>query len=377
LTIEGLVSHPDRVAITWGNGRLDEFHSLWLFDNDPAHRDPRNGQRLTDVADLPADPHITRVSCDNGVLRVVWAAGGVTDFPIEWLFRHSPNERPSPQLQPRLWRAADGDLPRRFSYSEVRDSASVRLAWLERIASSGIAFLCSVPLHEGKVLEVAALVGWVRETNYGRLFDVRAVTDPNNLAYTDQALGLHTDNPYRDPVPGLQMLHCLCADSTGGASLFADGFEVAEGLRSQDRDTFDVLASTPVRFEFSDTACHLSAERPMIELDGAGSVRAIHYNSRSIAPLRLPVVDIPRFYRAYRAFAHLLCDPQLVLTTTLAQGDLVVFDNHRVLHGRTAFARGGVRHLQGCYVDCDGLRSGIAVLQKAIHEADRPHRSHS
>lgn len=158
MTIEGLVSHPDRVAITCGNGRLDELHSLWLFDNDLTHRDPRNGRRLTDVADLRVDPHITRVNCENGVLRVVWAEGGVTYFPIEWLFRHSPNERPSPQLQPRSWRAADRDPPRRFSYSGVRDSVSVRLAWLERIASSGIAFLCSVPLHEGKVLEPAALV---------------------------------------------------------------------------------------------------------------------------------------------------------------------------------------------------------------------------
>jgi hypothetical protein len=56
---------------------------------------------------------------------------------------------------------------------------------------------------------VIELFGCVRETNYGRLFDVVSVENPSNLAYTGLALGSHTDNPYRDPVPQLQLLHCL------------------------------------------------------------------------------------------------------------------------------------------------------------------------
>ena len=44
-------------------------------------------------------------------------------------------------------------------------------------------------------------------------------------------------------------------------------------------------------------------------------------------------------------------------------------DNHRVLHGRTAFdADSGRRHLQGCYVDRDELRSRLRVLEHADTE---------
>ena len=44
---------------------------------------------------------------------------------------------------------------------------------------------------------------------------------------------------------------------------------------------------------------------------------------------------------------------------------MIVFDNVRVLHGRTDFAGTGTRRLQGCYADRDALRSRLAVLNRA------------
>jgi alpha-ketoglutarate-dependent taurine dioxygenase len=67
------------------------------------------------------------------------------------------------------------------------------------------------PAESGTVLRVAASFGFVRETNYGRLFDVRVEPQPGNLAYTSRRILPHTDNPYRDPVPTVQLLHCLRA----------------------------------------------------------------------------------------------------------------------------------------------------------------------
>ena len=83
------------------------------------------------------------------------------------------------------------------------------------------------------MLEAMRLVGQVAETNYGLVFDVRSVPQPENLAYSDLGLGLHTDNPYREPVPGFQALHALIASPDGGDSLFADGFALAEHLRAR------------------------------------------------------------------------------------------------------------------------------------------------
>jgi gamma-butyrobetaine dioxygenase len=208
-------------------------------------------------------------------------------------------------------------------------------------------------------------VGRVAETNYGLVFDVRTVPDPDNLAYSDLGLGLHTDNPYREPVPGFQALHTLLAASEGGDSLFADGIALAEHLRRERPDAFERLTRTPVRFRYRSRSAELAAERPLIALDCTGAVRAVHYNSRSIAPLELPAADCPAYYAAYRWFAALLREPRFQLRARLGAGELVLFDNQRILHGRTAFASARhPRHLRGCYLTRDSVHSQYALLHR-------------
>jgi gamma-butyrobetaine dioxygenase len=110
----------------------------------------------------------------------------------------------------------------------------------------------------------------------------------------------------------------------------------------------------------------------MIGLDPRGRIRQIRLNGRSLAPVRLPAAQARAFYTAYRAFAELAADPDAMVTARLAPGDCVIFDNTRILHGRTAFTDGGGsggagtgrRHLQGCYADLDGLASAVAVLAR-------------
>src|SRR5262249_27438267 len=95
---------------------------------------------------------------------------------------------------------------------------------------------------------------------------------------------------------------------------------------------------------------------------------AIRLNNRS---KRLPAMalELARdWYRAYSGFVGLLEDEAARVEFRLAPGDLVCFDNERVLHGRTAFA-GGERLLEGCYADRAGLRSRLALLRRARREA--------
>ncbi len=51
------------------------------------------------------------------------------------------------------------------------------------------------------VLTVAETFGYVRETNYGELFDVRVVPDPDNLAFTSRAILPQTGNPWSTASP--------------------------------------------------------------------------------------------------------------------------------------------------------------------------------
>jgi gamma-butyrobetaine dioxygenase len=214
-------------------------------------------------------------------------------------------------------------------------------------------------------LKVASAFGFTRETNFGALFDVRSTPEANDLAYTSLALDPHTDNPYRTPVPGVQLLHCLINETSGGLSTLVDGYAVAAELQATDPEGFQLLARTPVRFRFRDATTELVASAPLIELDALGRVEAVHVSPRLDFVSLRPAAELERFYRARAAFDHLLRSSRFELRFVLGAGDLVMMDNRRLLHGRTAFdPREGLRHLQGCYIDVDGPRSLWRVLRR-------------
>jgi gamma-butyrobetaine dioxygenase len=178
------------------------------------------------------------------------------------------------------------------------------------------------------------------------------------------ALSVHSDNPYRDPVPGIQLLHCLENDAQGGDTILVDDFNAAARLRKESPDAFAILTRNWVTFRYNSANTELITRAPMISVDDRGQVIGIRFNNRSLAPLDLPADQIPGFYKAYRQFADILFDPASALTFKLAPGELFAVDNRRILHGRTAFSAAGKRHLQGCYADMDGLLSKLAVLER-------------
>jgi gamma-butyrobetaine dioxygenase len=222
------------------------------------------------------------------------------------------------------------------------------------------------------VAAVAERFGYVRETNYGRVFDVRVEGSPANLASTGLALTPHTDNPYRDPVPTVQLLHCHASAAEGGDTVLLDGFRAAALLREQDPGSFGVLTATPVSFGFDEPGTALRAWQPLIDLDPRGRIRCVRFNNRSTQTLRRPYDEVVAFYDAYRRWAELLGRPGLAVTMRLGPGDCLIFDNTRLLHGRSAFTGAGGRcdrHLQGCYADLDALASCLAVLGRAEEAA--------
>ena len=363
------------LEVAWEDGVRGEFAPLWLRDNLTEDRDSHNGQRLTDVADLPLAPRIVSASRTGDAICITWDdASSVSSFDGDWLRAYAGPATDRPERVPRLW--LDGsrvDARREFAWQAmdaIVTDAATRLDWSTRLLQDGIAFIGDVPRTDGGILEAMAPLGRVEDTNYGLVFDVRAVPQPENLAYSDLGLGLHTDNPYREPVPGFQALHALVTAPDGGDSLFADGFALAEHLRASAPESFARLTDTPVAFHYRSSNADLYAERPLIELSCTGSVVAVNYNSRSIAPLRLPARDCAAYYVAYRQFATLLRDSRFQAAMRLGNGELVLFDNRRILHGRTGFQSAlHPRHLRGCYLTRDSVYSAVALLRRQLRGA--------
>jgi gamma-butyrobetaine dioxygenase len=334
----------------------NQFHPLWLRDNCqcPECRH-ESGQRLLDTRSLSDDLSVISVKD----YEVSFSDDHTSVFDPAWLQAHAGDPSPSTR---RLWGAEIQDELPTARHDEVSAGGEPLRRWLEWADELGFAILTGGPTESETVTRTAELFGFVRETNYGRLFDVKTVVNPTNLAYTSLGLGAHTDNPYRDPTPTLQLLHCLASSADGGENTLVDSFRVAQDMPPDD---FDVLARTPIRFRYADADTDLEAETPVISVDARGGVQAVHYNTRSAQPFRLPADTVGRYYEAYQRFGRMLEAPEYRIQFKLGAGDLFIVDNLRVMHGRTGYAAsGGERHLQGCYADRDGLRSTLAVLSR-------------
>lgn len=361
----------EELTIVWEDTSESLLQAIWLRDHCqmPASRNPDNGQRLLNITDIPEETAIEQVDLEDRRLIIQFAPDRHrSEFDLDWLYdncyclnRQSDDRSEVGKI---LWsgRSFAQGLPR-YSYARFCEQPKSRLAALQVVKDYGFVLLDGLPCETGQVLKVIEQFGYVRETNYGPLFEVRTKIDPSNLAYTNLGLGCHLDNPYRDPVPGLQLLHCLESSAAGGETILQDGFMAAKILREEDSDHFKVLSQNWINFRFCDNMADLQARVPFIEVNDLDEIIKVRFNNRSIDTLKLPPEIIRQFYPAYRHYAEILERKELQTVFKLQPAELMLFDNTRILHARTAYSDGGTRHLQGAYSDLDGLYSSLRKLE--------------
>ncbi|MBD3666109.1 TauD/TfdA family dioxygenase [Sulfitobacter sp. TSTF-M16] len=365
----------DYVTLQDQSGTL-RFHAIWLRDNaqDDLTRAPGNGQKLIALRDIPPDTSIADARMVNGSVEVTFAPENKTvRFDPDWMRDNAYDQ--AGQTENAGWVPGDietwdnglvADIPV-GDYDRLRADDAARLRWLDALCCFGFAKVDGMPVKQGALFDLVALFGFVRETNYGRLFEVRTQVNPTNLAYTGLGLQAHTDNPYRDPVPTVQVLYCLESSAAGGENMVVDGFAVAQRLRGENARYFDLLSRHCARFEYAGEAgvC-LRSKRPVIELAPDGALRGVRFNNRSMAPPRdVPFADMADWYAALRRFGEIVDDPAMEVAFRLEPGEAFVVDNTRVLHARKGYSGAGSRWLQGCYADMDGLRSTRDSLAEA------------
>ena len=362
----------DELVIEWHDGKESRLYSHWLRDHCqmPTSIDVDNGQRLSSVVNIPQETYIEKAYKDEkGNICVRFKPENhLSVFSQSWLRKNCYDLNlhfdDRSEKQKHLWQkdSFKADLPF-INYESMCNDENVKLDALRLVKDVGFFVLESVPTIKGQVLKVISELGYTRETNYGALFEVRTEVNPNNLAYTNMGLGSHTDNPYRDPVPTVQLLHCLESSTEGGDSVLVDGFKAATVLRQESKEDFDILTSTWINFRFSDAKTDLRSRVPMIELNDNNEIVKVRYNNRSIDTIKLPENKIRPFYKAYRHWSEIIERDDLKITFKLSEGDLMLIDNTRIMHARTAFSKKGKRHLQGAYTDLDGLYSLLNILE--------------
>ena len=355
------------VKIGWADGRQSRFHAMWLRDQcacsectHPVTREQSIG--LLDIAD---DIAAVRVEVESeGGLRVTWNQHEHRSlYHPGWLYAHSGLIE-EPAIEPETWTASEKPRPPEHDGPQMMRSDETLMSVCEDLCRYGITLLRNLSTEPDTVQSVAHRFGPIRESHFERVFNVVSRADADSNAYTSDELPAHTDMPTRETPHGLQLLHCLVNQATGGEAIMVDGFRIAEDLRQAHRRDFDILSTLPWTFANRAGETDYRWSAPLFELDKGDRLISVRLASFLRAPLMAEFDQVEPAYRALRHFIAMTYEPKYRMTFDYAPGDLVIFDNRRVLHARGAFdPNSGNRHLQGTYIDRDDLYSTLRMLR--------------
>jgi gamma-butyrobetaine dioxygenase len=356
------------VIVTWADQSVTEFPFIWLRDNDPDELHPDTRERVFDLTSVETEvsPESLEIGPDKLILQ--WPERSeLSVYKSSWLHNHRPGQlRYDPsRTEPTLWnRQSLPELPRVNASLCSQSPATLRDALL---TAKRFGLLIVEGLDDDPAAGEAFgdLIGFKRETNFGVMFEVINKPDPNNLAYTSMALPLHTDLPNQEVIPGFQFVHSYRNGARGGENVFADGFRICADLESQQTQEFELLKRTPIPWRFHDENCDIRQHRPIISQHANGDFDAFVFNAHIADLPDMETDELYDFYAAYRNLMFRVRDPIYAVYVMLAPGEMAMFDNTRVLHGRTAFdPSSGERHLRGYYIEKNEIDSRIRVLSR-------------
>ena len=352
------------IKIKEGKLKDIELPSLWLRERVVGDNfvDKNNLQRLYEPALLDENLKITDFNVTDNFLNIFFSDGKNGKININEIYNeiHGIDTIPSKKL----WHDKSNEL-KIYDNKEIFLNKDKFIEMLKSFYEYGYVIIENTKPEENEVINFAEKIGPVRTTNWGKLFNVISKPNPNDLAYTALELKSHSDNPYRKPVPGIQLLHCIANESIGGDSSLVDGYSVSKYLENNYKEYFKVLTETNVNFKFTDVDVILENKSKIIELDTDGNFKQISFSGRlDYVPL-LENKKLETFYNARKLMYELCNSDQFKIKFRLSKGMIAMFDNLRLLHGRTKFdPNTGFRHLQGCYLDHDATEGKLRRLLK-------------
>jgi len=322
--------------------------------------DENNHQRLYEPSLINDNLLIKEYFLKDELLNITFSDGEIGNFLIEDIINEISNFDVIPN---KIEWYCDTIKLQYHDFSNFDNSKELTIKMLNDFHRVGFVIIKNLSKKKGTVINFAESLGPIRATNFGKHFDVMNKSNPNDLAYTSLGLSSHTDNPYRKPIPGIQLLHCVVNDAQGGNSTLVDGYAISNYLKKNEKNYFDILTSTDVLFYFKDKDINLKNWGRLIELDDKENFKQIKFSGRLDYVSLLSPKNLKLFYKARKKLYELCNSDDFLINFKLKSGMLVMFDNHRLLHGRTKFnLNSGNRHLQGCYIEHDVVEGRLRNL---------------
>ncbi|KAL7790866.1 hypothetical protein V8C37DRAFT_383469 [Trichoderma ceciliae] len=347
-----------------------ELSKIWLRDNCRCAQCVNQDtlQRNFDTFAIPKDISPKEISPKNDGVDILWSDSHKSFYPWSWLsitLRDINNKKLV--NQERLWSATISSAPPEVHFENVMSGTSPKgMSDLTRkLRQYGFCFVANSPKTPEATEKLLETIGPIRNTHYGGFYDFIPDLALADTAYTNLALPAHTDTTYFTEPAGLQAFHLLshtpptnkpAGEVLGGQSLLVDGFHVSEALRRESPADFEMLRKVKLPWHASGNqgvAIAPDMAYPVIEASG-GKLHRIRWNNddRGVVP---PDINVDAWYQAARKWDEILRREENEYWFQLEPGRVLIFDNWRVLHGRSAFE--GLRRICGAYISRDDFIS--------------------
>lgn len=389
------------------------YNNTFLRDSSTSSTsiDPESGQKLFTTASIVGTYPKKIETPTNHTIKITWNDGDISEFDEEFLKHNATIENRKfgkyfdqeviPWEHNRI--LTEETLPK-FDFQEYLNKDETVGGVLESLNRYGIAQITNIPTKSDKeqddnpiVKQLGERIGYIKQTFYGTVFDVRSIPNAKNIAYTNQFLPLHQDLLYYESPPGLQLLHFIKNKSQGGDNSFADGFAAARHVKSIDPESYQALLSVPINYHYDKDGHSYYYSRPLVvenEVYGQGvygekdHFREVNYSPPFQAPFDFGITGhnvaessavsietgakelgdrhvFQDFLRGLKQFEDFINNPRNQLKFKVEEGTCIIFDNRRVLHARDNFDNeSGERWLKGCYIDKDSYYSKLRLLKK-------------
>ena len=350
-------------------GAKKEIHPFWLRErvNSENFLDQKTQQRLFDPTMLKNSSEISKVNISDKFLEVSFKDGAYAKLVIENILKEFEKDNELYFINKISWRS-DFQNNNIYKFNKNFFEEKIMYESLLNFYKYGFVIFENVPTQDNFIVNFANSIGSIRRTNFGEFFNVKSKPNPNDLAYTSLPLAPHTDNPYRKPVPCIQLLHCIENEVGGGLSTLVDGLAVTEELKKEHPSFFQILTEIKVRFQFIDDNVVLEDWAEMIQLDENKRLKQVRFSPRlDFVPL-MDKEKLELYYAARNKISEMYNSEKFRIEFKLKPGDLLMMDNYRLLHGRTEYnANEGNRFLQGCYIDYDSTEGKLKHLKRKFN----------
>lgn len=384
--VTNITKNKQGTLLNWSENYLNlnkndssySFPIVWLRDNCQCdqcfHEESKS--RIIDWKNFDVNAKPISIDLKNDNVQIEWSDRHSSKFDIKWLCERSfnPDDRKKYTnstygLKKTEWNKTEfSEIFENFKYNDIMNENDTFKQWLEHLIIYGVALVTGVPSSQESCRNLANRVEFIKRTHYGEEFTVKAKPGTTNVAYLSSNLQLHTDLPYYEYKPGTNLLHCMTqSESEGGENLLCDGLYVANKLKNTMKERYDLLKSIEVQWEDigeeNGNKFHSIYRAPVICENRNGDIIRINYSTpQRGSHFNVELENVKPWYESLRIFADMIHEESAKYK--MAQGEILCFDNRRLLHGRTEYkdTAENVRHVIGVYLDWDYIYSRWRIL---------------